>query len=70
MIKIIKHGNRPKIDKQYKFKCDRCGCEWIADNQHIAAHVGGMGHIWISSNCPECDYVESTDICRGDENDN
>ena len=62
MRKIIKHGNvQQKQEKLYHFRCERCGCEWIADSNSISSHVGGMGHIWISSNCPDCDKIESVD---------
>ena len=65
MIQIIKHGN-PPLEKPHKFyfTCERCGCEWIADNKHVTANVGGMGHIWISCNCPECCFVESIDTAK------
>lgn len=66
MIKILKHGNHDGFKKDYKFVCDKCGCEWIADNNHIALYVGGMGHIWVSCNCPECDYIGSKDVSESD----
>lgn len=62
MRKIIKHGNvNDKKDHLYHFKCERCGCEWLADSNGISSHVGGMGHIWINSNCPDCDKIASID---------
>ena len=59
MIRIIKHGTKRNAEKEYQFKCDKCGCEWIADNQHISRYVGGMGHIFVSSQCPDCDTILS-----------
>ena len=44
MIEIIKHGNRPKTDKRARFRCRRCGCEWIATDVDYTSHIEGMGH--------------------------
>lgn len=62
MIEIIKHGNRPITDKRVRFKCGRCGCEWIADNLEYTPYTAGMGHKWVCCRCPECGYVDSQDI--------
>lgn len=67
MIEIIKHGV-PKTDIVYRFKCGRCGCEWIADSKDYTSYSGGMGHEWVSCHCPECDNVESRDTAEQTRN--
>lgn len=32
----------------------------------LIGFVGGMGHIWASCNCPECDYIGSKDVSSAD----
>lgn len=40
MQKVIKHGKgKRKREPLYHFTCDECGCEWVADNISVSAHV-------------------------------
>lgn len=62
MLKVIKHGKgKRKREPLYHFTCDECGCEWVADNVSVSAHAGGMGYIWIKSNCPDCGTIASVE---------
>lgn len=53
MKKIIKHRNKPEINKTYLFKC-RCGCEFEADREDYQPHSSPKNECFVKSDCPEC----------------
>ena len=74
---VIKHGCKPEL-KRWKFKCQTCGCEWIADETEVARSYSYRDeriHNWIFlhaiSCCPECEHrVEDERVVDADEYEN
>ena len=51
---VIKHGYKLE-PKRWKFKCWRCGCEWIADETEVARLHNCQDNLEHSlCRCPEC----------------
>lgn len=48
-MKIIKHGDL----KERRFKCEFCGCEFIADCSEYK-YIYDFGNDWINVLCPYC----------------
>ena len=56
MIKIIKHGVI-NYQRLVKFKCDRCGCIWIADADEDCWTDWSIHSTPWACACPECRAV-------------
>ena len=52
MIKITKPGKTI----QYKFVCDKCGCEYTADLADVRKLYCGAQE-WADCKCPNCDTM-------------
>ena len=78
-MKIINHGNDKKMkaydkrelksmDKEVRFTCVRCGCEYIASlmSGEIINTVKDSGVTVYESHCPECEHPNaSTEVFYG-----
>lgn len=65
---VLKHGKKPE-PKRWKFRCENCGCEWIADQDEVdrwstffdVDRIIAFHH--ATCNCPTCDRATS-DLCE------
>lgn len=48
MVTIVKAGNRPKLPNKL-FRCERCGCEFLADIDETVLTLAGF-----ILPCPTC----------------
>lgn len=49
-MKIIKQGKKP--NKEVKFTCNECGCEFIAEEGEF--DISHIGHDYIEYACASC----------------
>lgn len=60
-MKVIKQGDTIK-KRSYKFKCDKCGCKYVADHTEWT-YCYKYGDIttnqtdYVSCECPECHKI-------------
>ena len=52
-MKIIKQGKKP--NKEIKFSCTLCGCEFIAEYGEYSILDDGHNDIEYECDCPNCD---------------
>ena len=62
-MKIIKHGNPDYLKAPVKFVCDKCKCEFEADNTEYKMRTFDYnGDLCYAINCPECDHVVKAEV--------
>ena len=57
-MKIIKHGSKNYMNPNYKFKCDRCGCQFIARKDELGISGTDHNECILALACPDCE-----DLC-------
>lgn len=56
-MEILKHGRVNDIKKQVRFKCNGCGCVFIANDTEFHTYIGCItGNRRYSCKCPECGW--------------
>ncbi len=54
---ILKHGRIKEPKKKVYFKCNGCGCQFIADDTEFHTFIGYLTGIRrYSCKCPECGW--------------
>lgn len=54
-MQILKDGVKPDTRKQ--FRCDNCGCVWIADKNEYMTRIGEYQSVEYPCPCPCCGEI-------------